>query len=158
MKKLILLSAILFSVSTTVNAQWWSTTKKVNGNKEVVSQTRNVGNYDRITTTGMMEVQLVAGKEGKINIEGESNLIEFIETEVKGDQLKISVKKGYNLQPSRNYPIKLTVPFEDLKELSLTGSGKIRNSDIISSRNFKLQVTGSGNMDLLLKPIFLKGA
>ena len=150
MKKLILLTGIFILSFTSANAQWWSN-QKVTGNKEVVKQTRSVNEYDRIAVTGMMEVQLVAGKEGKIDLEAEGNLMEFIETEVSGGLLKIGVKKGVNLQPSKNYPIKLIVTFEDLDGLTLTGSGHIRNSDPITARDFRVSVTGSGNMNLDIK-------
>lgn len=150
MKKLILLTGIFILSITTANAQWWSN-QKVVGNKEVVKQTRSVNEYDRIAVTGMMEVQLVAGKEGKIDLEAEGNLMEYIETEVSGGLLKIGIKKGVNLQPSKNYPIKLVVTFEDLDGLTLTGSGHIRNSDPITAREFKVSVTGSGNMNLDIK-------
>ncbi len=156
MKKLILLAGIFILTVTSANAQWWSN-EKVVGNKDVVKQTRSVNRYDRIAITGMMEVQLVAGKEGKIDLEAESNLMEFIETEVSGDLLKIGIKKGVNLQPSKNYPIKLIVTFEDLDALSLTGSGHIRNSDPITARDFKVSVTGSGNMNLDIKTQTLDG-
>ena len=157
MKKCILTSLIIVFTVTTVNAQWWNSSEKIAGNKEMVKQTRTVSDYDRISVTGMMEVQLVAGKEGKIELEAESNLLEHIETEVNGGNLKISVKKGVNLQPSRNYPIKLVVPFESLEALSLTGSGHIRNSDVIRARDFKVSVTGSGNMNLNLVTENLSG-
>lgn len=150
MIKNILTSLVILFTFNSVNAQWWSTSEKINGNNEVVKQTRTVANYEQISVTGMMEVQLISGKEGKIDLEAESNLMEYIETEVSGGHLKISVKKGYNLQPSRNNPIKLVVPFEDLEGLTLTGSGKIINSNVIKSQNFKASLTGSGDMDLNL--------
>ncbi len=158
MKKYILTAFVLLFTVTSVNAQWWSFSEKISGNKEVVKQTRTVGNYDRISVTGIMEVQLIAGREGKIDLEAESNLMEYIETEVSGGHLKISVKKGVNLQPSKNYPIKLVVPFENLEALTLTGSGHIRNSDIIKARDFKVNVTGSGNMNLNLLTETLSGS
>lgn len=158
MKKCILAAIIIFFTASSVNAQWWNSSERITGNKEVVKQTRTVSDYDRISVTGMMEVQLVAGKEGKIELEAESNLMEHIETEVNGGHLKISVKKGVNLQPSRNYPIKLVVPFEDLEALALTGSGHIRNTDEIRSRDFKVSVTGSGNMNLHLVTETLNGS
>lgn len=158
MKNLILLLSILCVSVQSVNAQWWNSSKKITGNKEVINQTRSIGNYDRIAVTGMMDVQLIAGNEGRIDLEAESNLMEYIETEVSGGQLKISVQKGVNLQPSRNYPIKITVPFENLDAVTLTGSGHVRNTDIISARNFKVSVTGSGNMNLNLEVENLEGS
>ena len=150
MKNAILFFSILLFSANTENAQWWSNSKKVTGNKEVTNKTRSVANYDQISVTGMMEVQLIPGSEGKIDIEAESNLMEFIETEVNNGHLRISIQKGVNIQPSRNYPIRIVVPFETLGSLTLTGSGHIRNSDAIKARDFKINVTGSGNMNLNL--------
>lgn len=157
MRKLVLAFSLLLISITSAQAQWWNSSKKITGNKEVVSQSRSVPGYDRINVTGMMDVQLVAGKEGKIDLEGESNLLEYIETEVSGGTLKISVERGVNLQPSRNYPIKIVVPFEDLDAVTLTGSGHIRGNDVIKARDFKVSVTGSGNMNLNLDVEELKG-
>jgi uncharacterized lipoprotein YajG len=42
MKKLILLFAILILSATSAQAQWWNSSKKVTGNKEVVNQSRTV--------------------------------------------------------------------------------------------------------------------
>lgn len=157
MKNLILmLTVLVFSVNT-ATAQWWSTSERISGNKEVVKQTRSVGDYDRISVTGMMQVQLVAGKEGRIDLEAESNLMEYIETEVNGGQLKISVKKGYNLQPSNNNPIRLVVPFESIDGVTLTGSGSISNKDEIRERDFEVTVTGSGDVNLSLVTQNLEG-
>ncbi|UJH91490.1 DUF2807 domain-containing protein [Antarcticibacterium sp. 1MA-6-2] len=157
MKNFILIFSVVILSANSVNAQWWSNSTKVTGNKDVKQQTRTVDNYDRVAVTGMMDVQLVAGKEGKIDLEAESNLLEYLETEVSNGQLKISVRKGVNLEPSRNYPIKITVPFEDLDAVTLTGSGHIKNSDVIRAENFKLTVTGSGNMNLNLEVEDLEG-
>lgn len=157
MKKLILLITVLVCSANTASAQWWSTSERISGNSEVVQQTRSVGDYDHVSVTGMMQVQLVAGKEGRIDLEAESNLLEFIETEVRGGQLKISVKDGYNLQPSNNNPIRLVVPFESLDAVTLTGSGSISNKDDIRERDFKITVTGSGDVDLSLVTQNLEG-
>lgn len=150
MKNTILFLSILLFSANSAHAQFWNNSKKISGNKEVTNQTRSVAIYDQISVTGMMEVQLIAGNEGKIDIEAESNLMEFIETEVNGGHLKISIQKGVTIEPSKNYPIRIIVPFETLGALSLTGSGHIRNSDIINARSFKINVTGSGNMNLNL--------
>ena len=150
MKNAILFFSILLFSTNTANAQWWSNSKKITGNKEVTNQTTSVMNFEQISVTGMMEVQLIQGSDGKIDIEAESNLMEFIETEVNNGHLRISIQKGVNIEPSKNYPIRIVVPFETLGALTLTGSGHIRNSDVIKARDFKINVTGSGNMNLNL--------
>lgn len=103
-----------------------------------------------------MEVELVAGTEGRIELQAESNLMEYLETEVSGGHLKISVKRGVNLRPTA--PIRIIVPFKDLDAVTLTGSGGLRSRDVISAREFKVSVTGSGNMNLNVKTQNLKGS
>ena len=146
MKKAIL---ILFCISFSMqaNAQWWGS-EKIKGNGEIVTKKRSVGSYDEVGLTGSMDVELIAGKEGSLEIIAESNLQEYITTEVKGGKLHISTKKDVNLQPTKD--IKIVVPFESLDGVSLTGSGDIYNKDVIKSRDFGLSVTGSGDIVLNL--------
>ncbi len=157
MKKLILLFSLSLLATNVANAQWWSSNNKVTGNNKMISQTRSVGNYDEVAVSGMMDVKLVSGKEGRIDIEAESNLMEYLETEVEGGRLKISVRKGYNLNPSRNNPIRITVPVEEINAVALTGSGNIRGTERLRAQNFKVDLTGSGDIDLDLDVQDLEG-
>ena len=110
--------------------------KNVEGNGQMTTATRTTTGYDKVDLTGAMDVELVKGTEGRLRIEAEENLIPHITTEVKNGELVISVEKGFNLQPSRNNPIKVTVPFESLDGVYLTGSGDIYTSDMIKSASY----------------------
>lgn len=154
MKKTFLFVAALLFVFTTANAQWWSK-DKIKGNGEVVTKSRSIGNYDGVELVGSMNVVLIAGNEGELKIEAESNLQEYIETEVRNNVLKISTDEDVNIHPTKE--IKITVPFRDLSEVSLTGSGDIWNEDQIKSDDFKMQVTGSGDIMLNLDVQDLEG-
>ncbi len=95
MKNLLSLSlVVLLTVSCT--AQW---SKKIKGDGNSKSIERSVGDYDEIAVSGWFDVDLVSGNEGELTLEGESNLLEYIVTEVKSGKLVIKVKKGYNLKP-----------------------------------------------------------
>ncbi|TRO63285.1 head GIN domain-containing protein [Christiangramia sabulilitoris] len=141
-----LISICLLSVSC-INAQWGNG-ERVKGNGEMSTDIRTTDSYDEIKLVGSMNVQLVAGNEGKIKVEAESNLQEFIITEVKGGSLKIYTAEGYNLSPREE--ILITVPFKDLNAISVTGSGDIWTRDKITGSDLQVQVTGSGNMKLEL--------
>lgn len=150
MKKILLTLAILtFSMQAT-QAQWWKGSKEIEGNGNMTTQTRDVSNYDHVALTGSMNVELVAGKEGKIRVEAEENLQEYILTTVDGDKLQISVEKGYSLNPTRNNSIRITVPFQTLNAVTLTGSGDINSRDEIKAENFEIKMTGSGDITLAL--------
>ncbi len=154
MKKSILFLAAFLLALTSANAQWWKS-EKVKGNGEMVTKNRSTGSYEGVQLVGSMDVVLVAGSEGNIKVEAESNLQEYIVTEVKGGTLKISTKEGVNLRPSKD--IKITVPFESIEEVSLTGSGDVWNEDVIKSKQFQMSVTGSGDIKLNLDVDQLEG-
>ena len=150
MKKSIqLLVFSAFLVSFIANAQWSSDDKnKVKGNGNIVTQTRNTGDYDAIKVGGSFDVNLVAGKEGKIIIKGEENLLSNIKIEVEDNALKIYVEKGISIRPSSGHKIEITVPFEKISALSLSGSGDIQTKDKIKSDTFSAKMAGSGNFKL----------
>lgn len=150
MKKLIKLfvcSALL--VCFIGNAQWSSNDKnKIKGNGSVVSQTRTTSDYEGIKISGSFDVNLVAGKEGKIILKGEENLLASIKVEVENNVLKIYVEKSINIRPSLGKKIEVTVPFEKISELTLSGSGNIKSIDTIKNDSFSAKLSGSGNFDL----------
>lgn len=145
MKNLALLTLALL-LSFNVNAQWGS--QKVRGNGKMTTVTRDVGEYDIISVGGFFEVNLIAGEEGSINLEAEENLMDYIITEVKGNALKIRIEDNTNLRTSRNKTIRITIPFEDLEEVNLAGSAKLRSEEVIKADRFATSVAGSGNVSL----------
>ena len=100
----------------------------------------------------------MAGTEGEITIEGESNLLEHIVTEVKNGNLIVKVKNGKNINPSNNKAIKITIPFKDISKVSLAGSGDLWNEDVITSNKLSVSLAGSGDIVLDIKTTYVKGA
>ncbi|MGB5460002.1 MAG: head GIN domain-containing protein [Eudoraea sp.] len=147
MKKLITLGLVLGIVAAT-NAQWG---KKIKGNGNIATVERSTEEYDAIAVAGWFDVILVDGQEGKLSIEGDENLLEYIKTEVKEGKLVIKVKKGFNLQPSswkKDGGIYVTVPVESVSEVSLSGSGDIVGKKTISASEFSTNMSGSGDITL----------
>lgn len=128
-------------------AQLWGS-KKIKGNGDITTVTRSTSNYSDIKCAGWMDFVLVKGTEGKITIEGESNLLKYIITEVDGGILKIKTENNISLKPSYNKTITITIPFEDIEYVSLSGSGDVINKDRIISNNFTTRVSGSGDIVL----------
>lgn len=145
MKKLII-TCIILTMSFSVNAQSWWNSKKVRGNGNITTETRKTSDYDGVSFGGSFDVELVKGREGKITIKGEENLLKYIETEVKRGVLKIKIKKGVNIRMTRKMTV--TVPYQDIEKVSLSGSGDLRSRGTIKADTFSLSVAGSGNMRL----------
>lgn len=149
--------AVLLS-SSIASAQWWGKGKTVKGNGEVTTITRNVSDYDKMALSGFMDFELVKGTEGKIIIEGESNLLDDIITEVKDDKLKIKIKDNTNLKPSKNKKIVITIPFNDISAVALAGSGDVNSEAVIKADDFKVALAGSGDIVLNVDTNNVQGA
>lgn len=145
-KSILLLLLAVFLINGNAKAQW--SNNKVNGNGKIVTQTRTTGDYDGIKIAGSFDVDLVAGKEGKITIKGEENLLAVIKVEVEGNELKIYVEKGTQIRTSTGKKIEVIVPFDKISALTLSGSGDIRTKNKISSDNLSAKLSGSGNFNL----------
>ncbi len=145
MKKIITLSLVV-AFTFSCSAQWG---KRIKGNGNNVTIDRSVGEYDAIALAGWFDVDLVDGKEGELTLEGESNLLEYIKTEVKDGKLVIKVEKGVNLKPSSwDDGIRITVPVETISSLALSGSGDIVGKKTIKTDKFKTAMSGSGDITI----------
>ena len=145
---------ILVAFTANVNAQWYG--KKIKGNGKVVTETRNVSDYSQIAVAGSFDVKLVAGKEGKLTINGEENLLEYLITEVKDGKLKIKWEKGVNINTTKE--LLVTVPFEDIEAVSLAGSGDVFSEDTIKADNLKVALAGSGDVQLIINATSISSA
>lgn len=134
----------LFIIGTNLNAQVF--TKNIKGNGKLIAENRSLSDYDKIDVAGSFDVILAKGNEGAISINADENLMEYIETEVENNHLKIQPKKGYQLKSTKT--IVITVSFETIDTISLAGSGIVRSVDELNSSGLNLNLAGSGEINL----------
>lgn len=155
MKKSILVLTVFLVSFTSSYANWGN--EKIKGNGKITTEKRTTGDYDGIKCAGSFDYVLVAGTEGKISIEGESNLLKYIVVEVKDNNLIIKTEKNINLSPSKNKTIKITIPFKEISEISLAGSGDLWNEDKITATGFEVSLAGSGDVVLNIEASSIEG-
>jgi hypothetical protein len=149
MKKSIQLVALSALFLTTIANAQWSSKNRIKGNGKVITEKRTTAGYDEINVAGFFDVVLVSGKEGAITIQGEENLLPYVKVEVEGNVLKIHTENNVNISTYKN--IVLTVPFEQISSVSLSGSGDVKTKNTIVSPSFKTKLSGSGDLTLDVK-------
>jgi len=155
MKKVITTSLFALLLVSATNAQNWGK-KKIKGNGNVTTETRTTGEYNGIKCAGSMDFILISGNEGQIKLEGESNLLEYVVTEIKNGNLIVKMKKGINIRSSKG--IKVTIPFNDIDNVSLAGSGDLVSKDKIATNKLDISLAGSGDIILDIKADSVKSA
>ena len=113
------------------------------------TEERNVGEYDAIYVSGWFDVTLVAGEEGRISLEGSSNILKNITTEVKNGKLMIEWDKEVKGNMFKGMSkVAITVPVEQIDAVKLAGSGSIVSETTLQSTNFETTLSGSGTLEL----------
>lgn len=118
----------------------------VTGSGKVVTETREVSNFSRITLAGIGDLYVTQGENVSIRIEAEDNLIPYFDTAVQGNTLTIRIKNEYmgiDLHPTK--PVKFHVTTPKIKALTLAGSGNILASNV-QATDFNISLLGSGNI------------
>ncbi|MFO1498540.1 MAG: head GIN domain-containing protein [Verrucomicrobiota bacterium] len=136
-----LLLGLVVALSGCLNVKNWPT---ISGSGNVVLESREVNQFDRVEVGGAGELTLVQGDQEGLTIEADDNLLPHITAEVVRGRLVIG-SEGVNLRPSRRVHYKLT--FKHLNELGLSGSVQAR-SDLIASDRLALAVSGSGGIEV----------
>lgn len=141
---------MLIGFTATLHAQ------RVKGNGKLIEKTRQVGDFDELGVSGSFDVFLVKGEEGKVIVNVEQNLEPYLVTEVQNGTLKVKWKKGTNVRTTKS--TKVTVHFEDLSGVALSGSGDIISKDMISTDEMDIAVAGSGDIRLEIDAMESKAA
>ncbi|MBN2728073.1 MAG: DUF2807 domain-containing protein [Bacteroidales bacterium] len=117
----------------------------IEGNNNVISQTRSLPVFTDIENEGSLDVMYVQDSVYFVEIEAEGNLIPYIETDVYGTELRIRVQRRRNLDP--NYPINIYVHAPTLNSVNLSGSGSIV-CDTVQTSYLNVKISGSGQITM----------
>ncbi|PQJ23189.1 head GIN domain-containing protein [Tenacibaculum sp. SG-28] len=148
MKKAIITLLICVTGMQTSNAQSWWNSKKVKGNGNLIKEKRNVEGFEAISLEGSFDVKLVSGNVGEITVAAEENLLPYIETYVRRNNLILKFKDNTNIRATED--ITIVVPFNSLDAISLGGSGNIESFKAITSNSIAISIGGSGNIKAIV--------
>jgi len=140
-KRLLILSfGIVFLFSTCAFSGFFNSVK---GSGTPATEERKLPEFNSVEVSGSWDVEIQCGKEQKVVITVDDNLMPLVITEVKDGTLKIYTDK--NIRPKVDNEIKIFV--KELKSLSTAGSVDVKASDI-STENFKYEGAGSSDIEL----------
>lgn len=117
----------------------------VRGSGDLEKQERDVSGFDQIHFSGMGRLVIEQGDEESLTIEADDNIIDLIETDVRGNELRIEFRRGFNVLPTTKIKFFLTV--KDLDRIDLSGVGDI-DCESFQTDKLEFNISGSGNVDL----------
>ncbi|MBD1397460.1 DUF2807 domain-containing protein [Pontibacter sp. JH31] len=118
----------------------------INGEGEVVSQTRSVSGFKGIDVSGGFSVELTQGSKEGVRIEAQENLHERIKTEVKNGVLHIYNEGGI----STNKGLKAYVTVRELNKVNISGGVKLVGKSTFKADAFDLDLSGGSKVTLAI--------
>lgn len=145
-KSLLLLLLLSVSILPRLSAQsWW---RAVRGNGNVVKKDLSLPEMDAFSLSFSGDVYLRQGAEQAVTVEMEENLVEYLNTEVRGGKWRIKFDR--NVRNRR--PVKVYLTVRDLREVSVSGSGSIVGENTFTDlSDVDIGVSGSGDIQLDLE-------
>lgn len=113
----------------------------VRGSGRRISQTRPVGDFDRVAVSGGFDVGITAGTAPSLRLEGDDDLLALVETRVVNGTLRIRPER--RLRPSRRIILEIGTP--SLAALESSGSPDVRVTGVQADA-FDTDLSGSGSV------------
>ncbi|MCL2211972.1 MAG: DUF2807 domain-containing protein [Treponema sp.] len=113
------------------------------GNGDLATSERAVTSFQKISTGSSVEICFYKSSEYKVVITTDSNLMEYVISEIKNNTLYIGLRNGsYSFTK-----IMADVYCPVLTSVSISGSGKFSSNEKIAVPEFELIISGSGKAD-----------
>ncbi len=117
------------------------------GSGDLITEEREVSDFDRVELAGEGELTITQGESESLTIEAEDNVIPNITSEVRNGTLVIGMNTRFWNHVVPTKPIKFDLTIKDLTDLSLSGSGEAKSSNL-NTKNLDLTISGSGRIEI----------
>lgn len=145
MKKLMIALLALSFLMTSCDDGWGIFDRStVRGTGAVERTTREAKDFKSVNLAASADVFVKQGSTFKVEVEGQKNITDVLETVVEGGVLVIKFKKGiWNLQFDK---LNIYVEMPSVETLEISGSGNLTTESALSGDNMTLYIAGSGNI------------
>ncbi len=120
----------------------------IEGEGPIVSETRNVDNFEGIEVEASANVYISKADEFKVEVKGQQNILDILRTRLRGRTLVIEYDEMCVIN-TRNVEVYISMPM--LSEVQIDGSGDVESEDLFTTDDLYLGISGSGSIDMEIK-------
>jgi hypothetical protein len=153
-RKLLIAGCVVWAVFLVASVSrqdgnWWGRGERGSGTER--KESRKVDTFTAIEVGGAFTVEVVCGQSPSLEITGDDNLLQYIETNVRGGTLSIETKRS--ISPKSKMHIRITT--QDLKSLQSSGASEVTLSNV-NNEKLHLQTSGAGSVTASVKTAMLE--
>jgi Putative auto-transporter adhesin, head GIN domain len=121
--------------------------KRVHGDGNIQTEDHAITTFRTLDLRVPADIYLNTGDHASVKIEGDNNLLKFVDVEQSGDVLTIRTHEGFNLIPSGDLKIYVTTP--TFEKIDATCACNIESQNkLISPDGLEMHLSGAGNIKL----------
>lgn len=121
-------------------------TKVIDGKGPSVSENRMLSNFSSINSEMSGNVYIRQDSFYKVEVRGQQNVLNALQTTVSGGELNISFKNSTLLIDNETVEVYISCP--NVVSIRQEGSGNISATNKLSSSNMKIELNSSGTISL----------
>lgn len=123
--------------------------KRVRGDGNIQTEERSVNSFKNVTVSGAAKVMVSQGDKPAVKIEGDANLLQYIDVAQEGDRIRIKERSGFHLEPTSDLRIYVTAPVYN--HIDVAGACDIIGQTKISqTEDLSMDVSGAGDIKMEL--------
>ncbi|AHM59961.1 hypothetical protein D770_08490 [Flammeovirgaceae bacterium 311] len=119
----------------------------IRGSGPVVEENRSISDYHEISLSVPATIYLQQGPKEEVRLRAQENVLDNIETYVRGGNLKIKFDRNVR----RHEPITIYLTTPDISSISISGSGDVIGENTIEAESLTVHISGSGEADLAVE-------
>ncbi|WP_293299311.1 head GIN domain-containing protein [Pedobacter sp. UBA4863] len=118
---------------------------RLTANGNIISETRNLGQFNAVSSTGATPVKIIYGTDYNIVVKGSSNIIPYYNTRIVNNTLHI----GFETANVNRDDIEVILTMPMIRKIYLSGSTRVEmKGDFPWVTNFDIDISGSGKVEL----------
>lgn len=115
---------------------------QITGNGQIVKQQRSLGAFDKLNVRVGITVRITKGDEATAELEGESNILEYVQTDVRNGELTVMLKPNQSYNQTKG--VAVTIHVSELHQIQVSTGCAVESELPIKARTLTATVeTGS---------------
>lgn len=120
--------------------------EKITGTGPVVTQMRDVSNFNSVSVSISGTVQYKIDPVYKVEIQAQQNILDVLQTNKVGSELIIKFRDGVRVKDHEQIIVTISAP--TLEMATVNGIGEFNLLNELAAANLELRISGSGNINI----------
>jgi hypothetical protein len=115
----------------------------ITGSGNLIEESRTIKGVSKVELATSGTLYITLGDQESLTIKADENILPYIQTEVRGETLKIERSKQFNL--GKISPLEYYLTAKDLQAITISSSGDVY-APPISADKFEISISSSGDV------------